>query len=63
MIDALKNGVKTAETPAANATAHERAIRLAAGVLLFEIVRADGRITDSESTVIRASLQSTFGLA
>lgn len=65
MIDVLKSlfAVKAAHTPEEKAAAHERAVRLAAGVLLFEIVRADGKITDTERTVMRASLQGTFGLA
>ena len=35
---------------------------LAAGVLLFEIVRADRKVEDTERTVMRAALQSTFNL-
>ena len=64
MLDVLKNlfTVKASQTPEEKSTASERAVRLAAGVLLFEIVRADGKVTDSERTVMRASLQGTFGL-
>lgn len=67
MIDALKqffqSKLAAATTPAAVPEAAEKALRLAAGVLLFEIVRADHRIEDSERTVMRTALQSTFGLA
>lgn len=67
MIDALKqffqSKLAAAFTPAAVPEAAEKALRLAAGVLLFEIVRADHRIEDSERTVMRTALQSTFGLA
>ena len=67
MIDALKqffqSKLAAASTPAAVPEAAEKALRLAAGVLLFEIVRADHRIEDSERTVMRTSLQSTFDLA
>ena len=67
MIDALKQFFQSklgaASTPAAVPEAAEKALRLAAGVLLFEIVRADHRIEDSERTVMRTALQSTFGVA
>lgn len=67
MIDALKqffqSKLASASAPAASPEAAEKALRLAAGVLLFEIVRADNRIEDSERTVMRTALQSTFGLA
>lgn len=67
MIDALKqffqSKLAASSAPAAAPEAAERALRLAAGVLLFEIVRADHRIEESERTVMRAALQSTFGLA
>ena len=36
---------------------------VAAAVLLFEVVRADGTVKDEELTVMRAALQGTFGLA
>ena len=65
MIDVLKSllSLTRTETPEERAAAHERAVRLAAGVLLFEIVRADGKVADAERTVMRASLQSTFGMS
>jgi uncharacterized tellurite resistance protein B-like protein len=40
----------------------EKALPLAAGVLLFEIVRADRKVEESERTVMRTALQSTFNL-
>mgnify|MGYP003410895540 CR=1 FL=1 len=43
--------------------AREHGLRLAAAVLLFEVVRADGTVKDEELTVMRAALQGTFGLA
>jgi uncharacterized tellurite resistance protein B-like protein len=66
MIDLLKqffqSKLAAASSPAAVPEVAERALRLAAGVLLFEIVRADHRIEDSERTVMRTALQSTFDL-
>jgi uncharacterized tellurite resistance protein B-like protein len=41
----------------------EHALRLAAGALLFEIVRADGAVKAEERTVMRAAVQGTFGLS
>ena len=43
--------------------AREQGLRLAAAALLFEVVRADGTVKDEELTVMRAAVQSTFGLA
>jgi uncharacterized tellurite resistance protein B-like protein len=67
MIDALKqffqSKLAAASTPTVVPEAAEKAVRLAAGVLLFEIVRADHRVEDSERTVMRTALQSAFGLA
>lgn len=64
MIDALKAFFQSQANPAAppSRDAAEKALRLAAGVLLFEVVRADHKIEESERTVMRAALQSTFGL-
>jgi len=42
--------------------AQEKALRLAAGVLLYEIVRADNKVEEAERTVMRTALQSTFNL-
>lgn len=41
----------------------ERALRLAAAALLFEVVRADSLVKADERTVMRAAVQSTFGLS
>ena len=43
--------------------AREHGLRLAAAALLFEVVRADATVKDEERTVVRAAVQSTFGLA
>jgi uncharacterized tellurite resistance protein B-like protein len=43
--------------------AQEHGLRLAAAALLFEVVRADARVEEAELTVMRAAVQSTFGLA
>jgi len=43
--------------------ARERALRLAAAALLFEVVRADALVRDEERTVMRAAIQRTFGLS
>jgi uncharacterized tellurite resistance protein B-like protein len=43
--------------------AREHALRLAAAALLFEVVRADAVVKDDERTVMRAAVQSTFGLS
>ena len=41
----------------------ERALRLAAAALLFEVIRADAAVKDEERTVARTAVQGTFGLA
>jgi uncharacterized tellurite resistance protein B-like protein len=43
--------------------AREHALRLAAGILLVEVSRADSVISEEERTVMRAALQGTFELA
>jgi len=53
---------KVAPAPERSPEASEKALRLAAGVLLFEIVRADNKVEDAERTVMRASLAGTFNL-
>jgi uncharacterized tellurite resistance protein B-like protein len=40
----------------------EHALRLAASALMFEVVRADAEVKPEERTVMRAAIQSTFGL-
>ena len=64
MIDALKEffQLKAASGPAPSPEAHNHALRLAAGVLLFEVMRADNKVEESERTVMRTALQSTFDL-
>ncbi len=64
MIDALKAFFQSKVAPAATQSqeASEKSLRLAAGVLLFEIVRADHKIEESERTVMRAALQGIFNL-
>lgn len=47
----------------AEASDSERALRIAAAALLFEIVRADQQVSPDELTVMRASLQGSFGLS
>ena len=43
--------------------AREHGLQLAAAALLFEIVRADAEVKEEERTVVRAAIQSTFGLS
>jgi uncharacterized tellurite resistance protein B-like protein len=40
----------------------ERDLRVAAAALLFEVARADATVKAEELTVMRAAVQSTFGL-
>lgn len=64
MIDALKEFFQMkAANSAPTAESQARALPLAAGVLLFEIVRADNKIEEAERTVMRTALQSTFDLS
>jgi uncharacterized tellurite resistance protein B-like protein len=64
MIDALKEFFQSrvAPAPGRSPESAEKTLRLAAGVLLFEIVRADNKVEDAERTVMRAALQGTFDL-
>ena len=64
VLDGLKNFFQSTLTPGAASSpeAQDKALRLAAGVLLFEIVRADNKVEDTERTVMRTALQSTFNL-
>jgi len=50
------------KTGQASAETKESALRLAAAALLFEVVRADEVVKDEERIVMRAAVQSTFGL-
>jgi uncharacterized tellurite resistance protein B-like protein len=65
MLEALRElfQAKVALPAEATGDARERALRLAAAALLFEIVRADGSVAGEELTVMRAALQSTFDLS
>ncbi|MBK5257116.1 MAG: TerB family tellurite resistance protein [Vicinamibacteria bacterium] len=64
MFDGLMDFFQSKLTPEAppSPEAQEKALRLAAGVLLFEIVRADHKVEDAERMVMRTALQSTFNL-
>lgn len=64
MLDALKNFFQSTHSPSDPPPPEdkERALRLAAGVLLFEVVRADNKVEEAERTVMRTALQSTFNL-
>ena len=64
MLDALKRlfDTRVAQPQQASPEAREHALRVAAAALMFEIVRADASVKDDERTVMRASLQGSFGL-
>ena len=59
----FEDHIAPAVSEAAPAEGRERALRLAAAALLFEVVRADSVVKDEERTVMRAAVQSTFGLS
>ena len=65
MIDALKRFFEGAlsESPASGPEAHAHDLELATAALLFEVVRADGQVSDDERSVLRAAVQSTFDLS
>lgn len=65
MLDALRELLQGKAAPSAEAAEPDRehALRLAAAALMFEIVRADASVDESERTVMRTALQSTFGLS
>jgi uncharacterized tellurite resistance protein B-like protein len=66
MLDSIKRFFEGRVAPEASAPAPEardHALQLAAAALLFEIVRADTEVRDQELTVVRAGIQSTFGLS
>ena len=52
-----------AGAPAANAPGRTGALQLAAAALLIEVMQADAQASEQERTVIRAGIQSTFGLS
>lgn len=64
MLDVLKSFFQSTRSPSDPPAPEdkERALRLAAGVLLFEVVRADNKVEEAERTVMRTALQSTFNL-
>ena len=64
MLDALRRlfDTRVAQPQDAPAEVQEHALRVAAAALMFEIVRADASVRDEERTVMRASLQGSFGL-
>jgi uncharacterized tellurite resistance protein B-like protein len=49
------------DKPAATAD-RDHALHLATAALLFEVVRADGEVRDEERRVMRAAVQSAFGM-
>lgn len=64
MIDALKRffqGPLSAPSPEA-ADARDHDLRVSTAALLFEVVRADGHVSDDERAVLRAAVGSTFDL-
>jgi uncharacterized tellurite resistance protein B-like protein len=66
VIDAIKRlfeGALPQELASEVAPEREHALRLATAALLFEIVRADGKVQAAERTVMRAAVQSTFDLS
>lgn len=48
--------------PVSSPPDREHELRLATAALVFEVVRADGSVDESERTVMRAAIQSTFDL-
>jgi uncharacterized tellurite resistance protein B-like protein len=65
MLDTIRDFFRKRIEPAAAGPPEsaERALRLAAAALLFEVVRADGEVKPEERTVMRAAVQSTFDLS
>ncbi len=53
---------KIAPEAAEPTPAGEHALRLATAALLFEVVRADGKVTPEERSVMQVAVQSAFGL-
>jgi uncharacterized tellurite resistance protein B-like protein len=65
MLDSIKRFFQERIAAEAAGTApeeREHGLRLAAAALLFEVVRADAEVKDEERIVMRAAIQSTFGL-
>jgi len=66
MLSSLKRFFEERVAPEASAHApesRERALRLAAAALLYEVVRADAEVKDEERTVMRTAMQGAFGLS
>ena len=64
MLDSLKRLFEDRLASATPSVDHaERDLRLATAVLLFEVVRADGTVEESERAIMRTAVQSTFDLA
>ena len=64
MLDSLKRLFEdrlASATPSVDHAEHD--LRLATAVLLFEVVRADGTVEESERAIMRTAVQSTFDLA
>lgn len=63
MMDALKRLFERHVPDAARSSEErEHDLRLATAALLFEIVRADGKVDDDEIVVMRTAIRSTFDL-
>jgi uncharacterized tellurite resistance protein B-like protein len=64
MLDSLKRLFEDRSSSAAPRSADdgERNLRLATAALLFEVVRSDGHVADSERAIMRTAVQSTFDL-
>lgn len=64
MLDSLKRLFEDRTTSAPRSGEEgERDLRLATAALLFEVVRSDGTVHDSERAVMRTAVQSTFDLS
>jgi uncharacterized tellurite resistance protein B-like protein len=65
MLDSLKRFFqeRIAGGPAETATDPDQRLRVAAATLLVEVMRADPEVRDEERTVVRTTLQGTFGLS
>lgn len=63
MLDSLKRLFETSASQGAlSPEERERGLRLATAALLFEVVRSDGTVHESERAMMRAAVQSTFDL-
>jgi uncharacterized tellurite resistance protein B-like protein len=66
MLDSLKRFFEErVAAPAGRSSPNgpDRALRLAASALLFEVVKADDTVTKEELVVMRSAVQSVFGLS